>query len=456
MCHGVLCRLVFDGDLPPQRGRNGRQMAQSRYERHPNSSVKGPGQHGQPPIRTRRSLTHVGGAVETEGDPADIQKLEFALQVRPSTDQEDDLTRAHVHGFHSYPARMHPVTAHRLARGFTPMGGRLLDPFCGSGTVLVESMLLGLKPTGFDLNPLAVRLARCKTTPRTDGELNHMVGQASECAAFADDRRKTKAGASRRFGAEDVALFEPHVLLELDSLLEGIRSLGRDPARTDLELVLSSLLVKLSRRQADTSKAVGTRRLAAGHATRQFLGKARELARRLAEFRGLLPSAAVQPAKVKQGNATLPAEVPAGPFDAVVTSPPYAATYDYIEHHALRLRWLGLDTAALEHGELGARSRYNRMNPQIAGKEWVGELTGFLRAMCGVLKPGSPLVLMMADSALGQVALRADELVAEAARASGFKPAARASQARPHFHGPSSVAFRQRPRQEHAIVLRKA
>ena len=231
-------------------------MAQSRDERHPNSSGKGPGQHGQPPIRTRRSLTHVGGAVETEGDPADIQKLEFALQVRPSTDQEDDLTRAHVHGFHSYPARMHPVTAHRLARGFTPMGGRLLDPFCGSGTVLVESMLLGLKPTGFDLNPLAVRLARCKTTPRTDGELNHMVGQASECAAFADDRRKTKAGASRRFGAEDVALFEPHVLLELDSLLEGIRSLGRDPARTDLELVLSSLLVKLSRRQADTSKAV--------------------------------------------------------------------------------------------------------------------------------------------------------------------------------------------------------
>jgi len=72
------------------------------------------------------------------------------------------------------------------------------------------------------------------------------------------------------------------------------------------------------------------------------------------------------------------------------------------------------------------------------------------------VKPDAPLVLVMADSAVTTVALRADELIAEAGRASGFQLCARASQVRPHFHGPTMVAFRNRPRYEHAIVLRKA
>jgi hypothetical protein len=65
-------------------------------------------------------------------------------------------------------------------------------------------------------------------------------------------------------------------------------------------------------------------------------------------------------------------------------------------------------------------------------------------------------VMVMADSAVGGVALRADEIAADVGRACGFVPAARASQPRPHFHGPTANAFRDRPRAEHAILLRKA
>ena len=80
----------------------------------------------------------------------------------------------------------------------------------------------------------------------------------------------------------------------------------------------------------------------------------------------------------------------------------------------------------------------------------------FFRAAGRVLPAGGPLVLLMADSAVGDVALRADEIVAEVGRASGFVPAARASQARPHFHGPTQAAFKQKSRAEHALLLRKA
>ena len=42
----------------------------------------------------------------------------------PATDDEDDPARAHVHGFHTYPARMHPVTAARLVAAVAGEAGR--------------------------------------------------------------------------------------------------------------------------------------------------------------------------------------------------------------------------------------------------------------------------------------------------------------------------------------------
>ena len=80
----------------------------------------------------------------------------------------------------------------------------------------------------------------------------------------------------------------------------------------------------------------------------------------------------------------------------------------------------------------------------------------FLTAAARVLPFGGPLVMVVADSAVGGAALRADEVVSRVARGCGFFPAARASQPRPHFHGPTAKAFRQRPRAEHALLLRKA
>jgi hypothetical protein len=404
--------------------------------------------------RRRRSLTNVGGKIETEGDRADADRLAHALAVEPATDDEADPARSHVHGFHTYPARMHPATAARLVAAFSPAGGKVLDPFCGSGTVLVEAMAAGRPPFGTDLNPLAVRLARCKTRIRTPAELEHLVSLAQECAAHADTRRKAKAGASRRFPPEDLALFEPHVLLELDSLRAKLETLRDDPASLDLWLVLSSILVKLSRKKGDTAEGVAPRRTAGGFAAKLFVQKADDLAARLAAFARFVPSPAPK-AFVVQDDATKLKALPPGTVDAVITSPPYAATYDYLAHHAVRLRWLGLDAAPLKRGEIGSRTAYARLKPADARREWVGELGRFLRAAAKVLPAGGPLVLLMADSAAGEIAIRADEVVAEAARPNGFVPAARASQPRPHFHGPTAKAFRPRPRAEHALLLRR-
>ena len=65
------------------------------------------------------------------------------------------------------------------------------------------------------------------------------------------------------------------------------------------------------------------------------------------------------------------------------------------------------------------------------------------------------MVLVVADSAVDGQALRADALVDAVAPGSGFVWIARASQRRPHFHGPTARVFDSAPRAEHAIALEK-
>jgi DNA modification methylase len=70
-----------------------------------------------------------------------------------------------THGLHTYPARMVPQIAGRLLRRFASKNDVVLDPFCGSGGVLVEARLAGMNSIGIDINPLACLLAKVKSNP---------------------------------------------------------------------------------------------------------------------------------------------------------------------------------------------------------------------------------------------------------------------------------------------------
>ncbi len=411
-----------------------------------------------PEQRKRRSLTNVGGHATERGDPEASRLLAHALDVEP-TEDADAIDRSHVHGFHAYPARAHPTTARRLVEAFAGPDANVFDPFCGSGTVLVEAMIAGRNAVGVDLNPFAVVLARAKTFPHSPEQSEALIEAARTAAALADERRKSKAGATRVLPQEDYDTFEPHVLLELDSLRMAIAEHAPPACRPELGLVLSAILVKLSRRKGDTSDEIVAKRISAGYPARLFVRKAEEAARRFDEFTRLLKTPPPR-ARVYQDDALVLGKVADASVDAVVTSPPYVATYDYLAHHALRLRWLGLDPRALTRHELGARRTFALLSAAESREKWRGDVQRLLRSLARVTKPSAPLVLLIADSAVGgrgepPQALRADEAVAEAAVGTGFAPIAAASQERPHFHGPSARAFADRPRAEHALLLRR-
>ncbi|MBI4509774.1 MAG: hypothetical protein HY698_09050 [Deltaproteobacteria bacterium] len=428
-------------------------------------------------MKERRALTQARswGRIYTQGEPKLARQLSKALDV---ADVGARVMSAYTHGLHTYPARMHPITARRAIR-ITGLetGGSLLDPFCGSGTVLVEGVLHGARCIGVDASPLAVLLSRAKTWHASDAARAELVHRARRISALAVEegkaaRRRTRAAAPPRplpSGVSEEARsqrlrgwFAPHVRRELETLASCIGEEEDQDVRDALLVVLSSILVKVSRRESDTSGRVIERRIARGMAARLFATRAEELARGLEALWRAAPHG-TPPPRVRLGDARSLGRAGVGEraVDAIVTSPPYAGTYDYLEHHLLRLTFLGIPVSELRAWELGARRKFaggeEKLRAALLG--WERDLADVLAQMAHVLRPGGRAVVLIGDSLAGTppnaVPVHAGELVLRLANQAGLDFVASASQARTALGSAEKQAFTARPKLEHLILLER-
>ncbi|MFT3927128.1 MAG: hypothetical protein QM778_31570 [Myxococcales bacterium] len=386
-----------------------------------------------PPRRPKRALSNTGGQTLVAGDPELCDLLVHALDT--GNLERDRFT----HGFHSYPARMHWATAERVLTGVGLAGGHVLDPFCGSGTVLVEARAAGFLGSGTDLNPLAVALSRLKTQPFDPALRGQLVRTASEVRARSEERVQARDPVRAKLEPKELAWYEPHVVKEMAGLLEEIDRTEDVRLRNALRLVFSSLVVKFSKQRSDTAEEAVARRVRKGLVSEFFERKTLELADRMRDYeraaRGPLPS-------VREGDARRLPDLIDKPVDLVLTSPPYGNTYDYVNHHARRFAWLGLDAKNLEAGEIGARRR------GTSSERFARELGFALKSMHQVMRRDALLVMLMGDGEHAGVRVPADVLVAEIADEVGFEPLAVATQARPDFRGGPL-------RGEHLMALRR-
>ena len=94
-------------------------------------------------------------------EPVVIGDRSLGVALVAALEAADPVDRA-THGFHTYPAGMHPDAARGLVAALP--GDSVFDPFCGGGTVLVEAMLAGKRAIGRDVSPVALRVARARTS----------------------------------------------------------------------------------------------------------------------------------------------------------------------------------------------------------------------------------------------------------------------------------------------------
>jgi hypothetical protein len=411
------------------------------------------------------------GRITAGGDPAAADALADALHA-PATDHE--IAESLTHPLHSYPARLHPATARVLVElvaggGRTASRGRggpvLLDPFCGSGTTLVEMRAAGLRAIGVDLNPLAVLVARAKTwtvSPRRRKELRD-AGHAISGAVLAAGKAARRAGAEpapmRRPAGFDpnardrrlASWFAPHVRRELELIAARLDELAARDAElaSVLTACLSAILYKVSSRTSDTDATWVDRNIARGAAARLFAQRVELLVAGLEDF----PPGS--PAEVFELDARRLAEVvPDGTAAGVVTSPPYAGTYDYAEHQRLRFDFLALRHRDLDAGEIGSRRGF-AADPAEAARSWRRALADSLAAIAAALAPGAAAAIVLGDSLAGpgRAVYALDDL--RGALTDDLAVVAWASQERPMLGGVERRAFGDRPKAEHVILLQR-
>ena len=87
-------------------------------------------------------------------------------------------TERYSHLIHSYPAKLlcHIPFFFLQTDYFCPENGVVLDPFCGTGTVMLEANISGRNAKGADANPLACLISKVKTTYIKKDDLQKTLG----------------------------------------------------------------------------------------------------------------------------------------------------------------------------------------------------------------------------------------------------------------------------------------
>ncbi len=371
--------------------------------------------------------------------------------LRRLLDVDAAAARALTHGFHSYAGRMHPTIARGAIASYSQPGDTVVDPFCGSGTVLVEAQAAGRTGVGVDASPLATAIARVRTTPLGEEGRERLVAEAARIAEEAGERaRKRKAPEVPPWARGEIARFHAHVLYELLGVRELVFATKEDDVGRALRLCLSSILVKFMRSGPEAPRDGETKRIARGVPSRMLADRAAELARGLAALERRMPPGTPAPRVVDGDARKLP--LPAGGAALVVSSPPYAGTYDYAAQHAARFVWLGLSARTFKLAQMGARSA--AVGDAPAGG-WRADQRRFVAEMARVLRPGGHAVLVVGDGVVDGRPEHAPDGIAEAGAPVGLEPIARASQVRPIHDRRLAEIFRDQPRREHLLLLRR-
>lgn len=341
-----------------------------------------------------------------------------------------------THGFHTYPAGLHPDAARDLLALFP--GVSVLDPFCGGGTVLVESMIAGRRAEGGDVGPVACMVAWARTR-RTDEARRTALRSA---ARRITERARLATELPPAHIAERVdRWYERHVAVELESIRLQIPEASPDPVTRDLLwAAFSSILIKVSWRRSDTSPLLDVRERPPGTTSILFHKRVREYARQLEELEQITNAEVPEPvvrrvdARVSSGE---------GGFDLILTSPPYPAVYDYLPAQDLRKIWLGLDVDDTK--EIGAR-RHWREDEGGAIRRWLKDTEAWMRSACSRLSAGGAAVVVIGDGLIRSGPIDALAATVDVGTRVGMKLVCSASLARPD-HARASERW------EHVVVL---
>jgi hypothetical protein len=315
----------------------------------------------------------------------------------------------HVHRLHPYLGKFIPQLVETLLARYFRAGGRILDPFAGSGTTLVQALESGFDAGGVDVAAFNALLVRVKTERYNlfvlERELRDVVRRLDKLDAAAE----ATTGYVRKWFAPQAAreLLAFRQLIPQyehgDVLRVVLARAARSARRTthfDLDFPRTPQREPYwCHKHRRTCRPVET----AAHFLHRYTLDTLERIKAFSRVR-----APRRAAEMVHGDArTLSL---AGPYDGVVTSPPYPGLIDYHEQHRYAYELLGLDDR--RELELGAAANGTSRSALAAYADGIVAVLANVRT---ALRPGAPVVIVVNDrralypEILDRAGLRLDE-----------------------------------------------
>ncbi len=384
----------------------------------------------------------------------------FPSEVQPSNAEEalrsllqQDLgfkgkeTTYATHNIHAFAAKFPPQLPRLFIEGLTEPGEVVLDPMVGSGTTLIEALLLGRVGVGFDLDPLAILISRVKITrldPHRILKAGHETLQKAQeliesCSLEPEDELRA------RYSEKVVEFlhywFTEQSRRELLSLLIAIERCPSNLIRDLLRVLFSSIIIT-------KSGGVSLARDLAHSRPHRDLKKQPKSA--LAAFRERLTKVVrdYEALRLATGRAfAFHGDARALPMkdetvDLIVTSPPYANAIDYVRAHKFSLFWLGYtveELQALRRKTIGAEvprevflssstiretiRAVRERDPRKAGilAHYFQSMEAAIREMYRVLRPGKAAILVVGPSTARGIHVPTPQALAEIGESVGFR-----------------------------------
>lgn len=277
-------------------------------------------------------------------------------------------TRFSSHGLHEFRGKYNPQIVRAIGNIVGLQSGEwILDPFCGSGTTLLESAHIGWNAVGVELNPLGVEITNAKILSMKVSE-EELIAESAQLRENLKRRWKnysyensfTKNQFSSAFkGKMDEILknldylikwFSKSVLIQIATIIEEINNIKSQKHKKIFWVVLSDIL-RLVSLQDPGDLRIRRRKLPAPNypAIPIFLESLSSKIKNIIYARKFLPSETGYQ-KAILGDSRFLAEsmrslkLPKKDnlFDAAITSPPYATALPYIDTFRLSLTLLNL------------------------------------------------------------------------------------------------------------------
>ncbi|MCK6579757.1 MAG: hypothetical protein L6Q98_16820 [Anaerolineae bacterium] len=365
-----------------------------------------------------------------------------------------------THSLHPYPAKYIPQIPNALIQELSSVGETILDPFCGSGTSLVEALRLDRNAVGVDANPLACLISLAKTTRITEDEASLLKEMAQRLVSegqilssdtpmlFPDLPTFPESDRPSFDGLNE--WFDPHVVDELAYIKSRCLKLPAPHLRQLALVAMSSIIVTVSRQDSDTRYVRRDKNLKRGDTLNLFSRALATAAQRVLEF-----SDELQPYRTVDVHAANLLDCPdVGLVDLVVCSPPYPNAYSYHLYHRTRMLWLDMNQPEFKKQEIGSHRKYSSKSANAATVDTFRlELRKILEWLTHHLRHNRYACFVIGDSTVRGVRIKNDDLLINVGEEVGFKLEAnipRTLQSSKKSFNPAIGKIKQ----EHIVILR--